>query len=88
MRFEPKLSVRDYVRRESYFYFRRLESTILTNWVWGPRQNRQIRESIVKPIDKDIFHRENKKLVPRVLTVWKYYIRALLRSVIYLHHTK
>ena len=77
------MSVKDYVRRESYFYFSKLESTILTNWVWGPRQNTEIRESIVKPINKDAFHRKNKKLVPKVITAWKYYIRALLRSAFF-----
>ena len=80
-RFEPKLSVKEYVKRNSYFYFTKLESTILTNWVWGPRQNKKAIRSIIKPIDKKLFDDKNKKLIPKVITMWKYYSRTLLRLV-------
>ena len=80
-RFEPKLSVKDYVKRKSYFYFTKLESMISTIWVWGPRQNKKAIKSIIKPLDKKRFDDKNKKLIPKVITTWKYYSRTLLRLI-------
>ena len=80
-RFEPKLSVKEYVKRNSHFYFTKLEATIFTNWVWGPRQNKKAIRSIIKPIDKKLFDDKNKRLIPKVITMWKYYSRTLLRLV-------
>ena len=39
-----------------------------------------LNRSIIKPTDKTRFDDKNKKILPRVITKWKYYIRAILRS--------
>ena len=67
------------IQRDSQYYLTKLESKILTNWIWGPRQNKEATQTIIKPIDKTLFDQRNKKLVPKVITMWKYYVRSFLR---------
>ena len=49
---DPKLSLKEFVKRECRYYLTQLESKMLTNWIWGPRQNRESHKSILKPIEK------------------------------------
>ena len=79
LRADSKIALKDFFKSESSFYYNNLESIILTNWVWGPRQNIEASKLIIKPINKNIFDEKNIKLIPRVITVCKYYIRTLLR---------
>ena len=76
---EPKITLKELVKRDSHYYLTKLESKIFNNWIWGPRQNREATKSIIKPIDKELFDERNKKLIPKVITEWKYYIRTILR---------
>ena len=79
LRADSKTTLKEYFKTESAFYYNKLESTILTNWVWGPRQNIEASKLIIKPIDKNIFDEKNIQLIPRIITISKYYIRTLLR---------
>ena len=63
---DPKLSLKEFVKRDCRYYLTQLESKMLTNWIWGPRQNRESHKSILKPIEKvkynikqDTAHRDN-----------------------------
>ena len=53
---------------------------MLSNWVWGPRQNREAAKSIIKPISRDKFDKMFKtKMVKDVLISLKEKIRMLLQ---------
>ena len=63
---DPKLSLKEFVKRDCRYYLSQLESKMLTKWIWGPRQNRESHKSILKPIEKvkynikqDTAHRDN-----------------------------
>ena len=77
-----KVSIKDYVKDTASKYFHQLESMILTNWIWGPRQNVEASKLIMKPVNKLSFDEKNRKLIPKVLTLGKYYMRTMLRSPI------
>ena len=49
---DPKLSLKEFVKRDCRYYLSQLESKMLTKWIWGPRQNRESHKSILKPIEK------------------------------------
>ena len=49
---DPKLTLKDLVRRDTKYYFNHLESKILTNWIWGPRQNMEVTKTIIQPVEK------------------------------------
>ena len=49
---DPKLTLKDLVRRDTKYYFNHLESKILTNWIWGPRQNIEVTKTIIQPVEK------------------------------------
>ena len=68
-----------WVQRDIHYYLSQLESKILTNWIWGPQQNKELVKSIIKPIDKTLFDERNKKVIPKVVSMWKYYLRSILR---------
>ena len=38
-----------WVQRDIHYYLSQLESKILTNWIWGPQQNKELVKSIIKP---------------------------------------
>ena len=74
------LSVKEFVQRKSKALFLNLESQMLNNWVWGPRQNREAAKSVVKPISRDKFDTVFKtKMVKDVLISMKDKIRKLLK---------
>merc|ERR1712198_438745 len=81
---EPKLSMKAWVQRDIHYYLSQLESKILTNWIWGPQQNKELVKSIIKPIDKTLFDERNKKVIPKVVSMWKYYLRSILRPEMWL----
>ena len=46
------MTLKEFVRREVMYYFNILESKILTNWIWGPRQNIEATKTVIQPIEK------------------------------------
>ena len=49
---DPKITLKEFVRRDTKYYFNHLESKILTNWIWGPRQNIEVTKTIIQPVEK------------------------------------
>ena len=49
---DPKMTLKELVRRDTKYYFNHLESKILTNWIWGPRQNIEVTKTIIQPVEK------------------------------------
>ena len=49
---DPKITLKEIVRRDTKYYFTHLESKILTNWIWGPRQNIEVTKTIIQPVEK------------------------------------
>ena len=49
---DPKMTLKELVRRDAKYYFNHLESKILTNWIWGPRQNIEVTKTIIQPVEK------------------------------------
>ena len=52
LRDDPKMTLKEFVRRDTKYYFNHLESKILTNWIWGPRQNIEVTKTIIQPVEK------------------------------------
>jgi len=74
------LSVKDYVQRKSQALFLSLESKILTNWVWGPRQNKEAAKLVIKPISRIIFDKTFKtKIIKTAMTELKKKIRNIMQ---------
>ena len=74
------LSVKEFVQKTSKALFLNLESQMLNNWVWGPRQNREAAKSVIKPISRDKFDKMFKtKMVKNVLVFLKEKIRKVLQ---------
>ena len=47
--------MKDFVQRESKALFLNLETKMMTNWVFGPRQNKLAVKSLIKPVNRDNF---------------------------------
>ena len=74
------LSVKEFVQKKSKALFLNLESQMLNNWVWGPRQNREAAKSVIKPMSRDKFDKMFKtKMVKNVLVSLKEKIRKVLQ---------
>ena len=74
------LSVKEFVQKKSKALFLNLESQMLNNWVWGPRQNREAAKSVIKPMSRDKFDKMFKtKMVKNVLVFLKEKIRKVLQ---------
>ena len=52
-RTEQDLSVKDFIQKKSLSLFLQLESTVLANWVWGPRQNKEASSVIIRPLTRE-----------------------------------
>ena len=53
---------------------------MLTNWVWGPRQNKEATKTIIKPINRVIFDKLFKsKMVKSLMSELKEEIRNVLK---------
>ena len=72
--------MKDYVQRKSQALFLSLESKILTNWVWGPRQNKDAAKLVIKPISRIRFDKTFKtKIIKTAITELKKKIRNIMQ---------
>lgn len=77
---DPKMTLKELVRRDTKYYFSHLESKILTNWIWGPRQNIEVTKTIIQPVEKVRIN--NKDIIDYYwLIVGRYYLMRETRKL-------